>query len=184
MDIQHRDIIDAELHEPKGTTTGTNSDVYQADGQGSGDWQPLIIGNDTIVDSTFQYNGGITQGLSMFALYTPRTTYFTTTSTTFVTIQEVHIYIPTPVDKIRIIAMISSSDNTNQVSVRIRESNSLATSTSLQTTSSTSFTIVGGGIADEIFVTSLSGWKKFIVEMKTVGGTTGTLYSMMGSYAD
>lgn len=45
MAIQHRDIPDAQLHEPKGVASAASGHVYTADGSGSGDWQfPLLQG--------------------------------------------------------------------------------------------------------------------------------------------
>lgn len=38
MAIQHKDIPDADLHEPKGVVTAALGAVYIADGAGSGDW--------------------------------------------------------------------------------------------------------------------------------------------------
>lgn len=40
--IQHRDIPDAERHEPKGITAATAGQVYVASGSGTGTWQTLI----------------------------------------------------------------------------------------------------------------------------------------------
>ncbi len=34
----HKDIVEAELHEPKGVSTATSGSVYTADGAGSGTW--------------------------------------------------------------------------------------------------------------------------------------------------
>jgi hypothetical protein len=39
MTIQHKDIPDAERHEPKGVSTASDGTVYQADGAGSGSWE-------------------------------------------------------------------------------------------------------------------------------------------------
>lgn len=36
--IQHRDIPEAQLHEPKGASTASAGDIYVADGAGSGSW--------------------------------------------------------------------------------------------------------------------------------------------------
>lgn len=41
MAIQHIDIPDAELHEPKGAATATDKEVYLADGAGSGEWRKI-----------------------------------------------------------------------------------------------------------------------------------------------
>lgn len=36
--IQHKDIADAQLHEPKGASTANAGDIYISDGAGSGTW--------------------------------------------------------------------------------------------------------------------------------------------------
>lgn len=41
MSIQHKDIPDAQLHEPKGVATAVNKAVYKANGSGSGSWGKL-----------------------------------------------------------------------------------------------------------------------------------------------
>lgn len=38
MAIQHKDIPEGQLHEPKGISLAANRQVYVADGSGSGDW--------------------------------------------------------------------------------------------------------------------------------------------------
>lgn len=40
MAIEHVNIDDPEIHEPKGISTATANKVYVADGAGSGDWIP------------------------------------------------------------------------------------------------------------------------------------------------
>lgn len=39
MTIQHKNIQEADLHEPKGVSTASLGKVYTADGAGSGDWE-------------------------------------------------------------------------------------------------------------------------------------------------
>ena len=39
MSIEHKDIPDANLHEPRGAATATDREMYVADGAGSGSWQ-------------------------------------------------------------------------------------------------------------------------------------------------
>jgi hypothetical protein len=41
MTIQHRDIPDAERHEPKGVSTALENTVYTSDGAGSGNWEAV-----------------------------------------------------------------------------------------------------------------------------------------------
>lgn len=53
MTIQHRDIPDAQLHEPKGVSTASSGQVYTSDGAGSGSWQlPQLQGQDA-ANATF-----------------------------------------------------------------------------------------------------------------------------------
>lgn len=40
-DIEHKNITEANLHEPKGVSTAANGQVYIADGNGSGQWATL-----------------------------------------------------------------------------------------------------------------------------------------------
>jgi len=48
MTIQHKDIPDAERHEPKGASTASEGTVYQSDGGGSGNWETVkIVGQDS-----------------------------------------------------------------------------------------------------------------------------------------
>lgn len=39
MSIEHKTLLDPEVHEPKGVTTAADGTVYVADGLGSGDWE-------------------------------------------------------------------------------------------------------------------------------------------------
>lgn len=39
--IEHKNIPDSELHEPKGIATATTKEIYVADGTGSGDWRKI-----------------------------------------------------------------------------------------------------------------------------------------------
>jgi hypothetical protein len=41
MTIQHKNISEADLHEPKGVSLATANKVYVSDGEGSGSWQTL-----------------------------------------------------------------------------------------------------------------------------------------------
>lgn len=40
MAIEHVDIADPDIHEPKGVASATAGDIYVADGAGSGAWKP------------------------------------------------------------------------------------------------------------------------------------------------
>ena len=42
MTALHRDLPNAELHEPKGAASANANEVYVADGAGSGSWQDII----------------------------------------------------------------------------------------------------------------------------------------------
>ena len=48
MSLQHKDIPEAGLHEPKGVSTASSGETYQADGLGSGNWAlPKVNGVGT-----------------------------------------------------------------------------------------------------------------------------------------
>jgi hypothetical protein len=66
--VEHSDITDPELHEPKGVATADADAVYQADGAGSGDWKipikkysitltPSIVNANTTSEQTFTCTG-------------------------------------------------------------------------------------------------------------------------------
>lgn len=42
MSIQHKNIPEAQLHEPKGASTAASGSVYVADGAGSGSWTDVL----------------------------------------------------------------------------------------------------------------------------------------------
>ena len=47
-DVQHKDLPDAQLHEPKGASSANAGDVYVSDGAGSGSWATAsALGSDT-----------------------------------------------------------------------------------------------------------------------------------------
>lgn len=52
MSIQHRDIPEAQLHEPKGVSTAANKTVYKANGAGSGVWSRLTDTDQDFSDKT------------------------------------------------------------------------------------------------------------------------------------
>jgi len=52
MTIQHSDLTDPELHEPKGTSTATAGQVYTADGLGSGAWADPGAFGDTLLSNS------------------------------------------------------------------------------------------------------------------------------------
>lgn len=45
MAIEHKDIPDVELHEPKGAASAASGDMYVADGVGGGSWQQSVMSN-------------------------------------------------------------------------------------------------------------------------------------------
>ena len=50
-DVEHKNLTDPELHEPKGASTATADQVYLADGGGSGSWDfPEYLLNAEIED--------------------------------------------------------------------------------------------------------------------------------------
>lgn len=53
-DVQHKDIPDAQLHEPKGASTAANGRVYVSNGSGSGSWQKV---KDDNIDSELSEQG-------------------------------------------------------------------------------------------------------------------------------
>lgn len=73
MSIQHLNIPNAQLHEPKNVNTALNKTVYKADGLGSGAWSRII---DTDVDHSVKANNkygwnDISDGL--YTVSSPRT---------------------------------------------------------------------------------------------------------------
>lgn len=52
MAIQHKDIPDANLHEPKGVSLATNKSVYKANGAGSGAWSKITDADQDYSDKT------------------------------------------------------------------------------------------------------------------------------------
>ena len=58
-DIQHKNMTDPDLHEPKGIATASSGDVYVADGAGSGVWQAQsvpVFGAMTITSNTTPFS--------------------------------------------------------------------------------------------------------------------------------
>lgn len=55
MSVEHKDITDPEIHEPKGIASASSGSVYVADGSTSGDWERLGYGCSTYTgDGTAQ----------------------------------------------------------------------------------------------------------------------------------
>lgn len=57
--IQHRDIPEAQLHEPKGASTASSGSVYVSDGAGSGTWQVETASNEVIVNSLSDFPAAV-----------------------------------------------------------------------------------------------------------------------------
>jgi len=58
-DIQHKDITEGQLHEPKGVSTAVQGTTYVADGIGSGSWAvPKISGQSSAAIGTIPYSTG------------------------------------------------------------------------------------------------------------------------------
>lgn len=52
MAIQHKNIPDNQLHEPKGIATASEGTIYTSDGAGSGSWAlPKVVGQDLAVEN-------------------------------------------------------------------------------------------------------------------------------------
>lgn len=87
MTIQHKDIPDTNLHEPKGVATAAAGDIYVADGLGSGTWATLgavgsgsgVAGSIAIADGSGGTNLVRTQGWAQYE--DSRTTVGTPTQT-------------------------------------------------------------------------------------------------------
>ena len=59
MTVEHKDIPEAGLHEPKGVSTATSKQVYAADGAGSGVWEdPEIVGQDASIIGEVPFSDG------------------------------------------------------------------------------------------------------------------------------
>jgi len=54
MTIQHRNITEADLHEPKGVSLAPNRTIYVANGLGSGAWRKLVPNDLTGLSSNGQ----------------------------------------------------------------------------------------------------------------------------------
>ena len=50
-DIQHKNIADADRHEPKGASTAAAGQVYVSDGAGSGSWQTPAQGSKVLLST-------------------------------------------------------------------------------------------------------------------------------------
>lgn len=95
MTIQHKNITEADLHEPKGVSLATADTVYVADGAGSGDWVKVgptslagvstdgVAGQFVNVDGAgnFQLTSAPHGHVSFYNLGTPVTITYPSTAT-------------------------------------------------------------------------------------------------------
>lgn len=59
MTIEHSDIVDPYVHEPKGISTASEGEIYIADGLGSGAWSPNVpIGGDAALAGQYFVSNG------------------------------------------------------------------------------------------------------------------------------
>lgn len=72
MSIEHKNIPDAQLHEPKGAASATNGEVYVADGAGSGVWKKLSEDSLERTDSAHNMFGWIDVSDSLYTSASPR----------------------------------------------------------------------------------------------------------------
>ena len=70
--VQHKDLPDSDLHEPKGVAAATVGDVYVADGAGSGDWKGLTDSDMDFSDKTKNLYGWIDVADSIYTSGAPR----------------------------------------------------------------------------------------------------------------
>ena len=73
MSIEHKDIQEAGLHEPKGASTATVGETYVSDGAGSGTWKyPQIVGQSSVLAGRTAVSdgaGGVTWKFSAGSLF-------------------------------------------------------------------------------------------------------------------
>lgn len=61
-DIQHKNIADPNIHEPKGAAYAAVGTAYVSNGSGSGTWQKVRLASDTLVIPSGFYSGSHSQG--------------------------------------------------------------------------------------------------------------------------
>lgn len=62
MTIEHKNISDTELHEPKGVSSAAVGKVYVSDGAASGSWENTLTGLDTAVINDVYHSDGAGSG--------------------------------------------------------------------------------------------------------------------------
>lgn len=55
-DLQHKDLPESQLHEPKGVSTANSGDIYVANGSGSGVWTSQPIPPGVVSQGVYDYN--------------------------------------------------------------------------------------------------------------------------------
>lgn len=55
-DLQHKDLPESQLHEPKGVSTATSGQIYIANGSGSGAWTNQPIPPGVVSQGVYDYN--------------------------------------------------------------------------------------------------------------------------------
>lgn len=98
MTIQHKDLPEAQLHEPKGVSTALQRQVYRSDGAGSGAWEyvmadvtisPALVArsfldqNPTAVDTPIQVEFGAAQSNPDISVDSSGTVTFSTAGSYF-----------------------------------------------------------------------------------------------------
>ena len=72
MSVQHRDIPNAQLHEPKNIDSASTKEVYLADGAGSGDWRRITDTEMNFADKTKNLFGWNDISDSLYTSGSPR----------------------------------------------------------------------------------------------------------------
>ena len=70
--IQHRDIPDAERHEPKGISSALDKEVYISTGSNTGDWRRIVETDISFSDKTKNVYGWIDVADSLYTTGSPR----------------------------------------------------------------------------------------------------------------
>lgn len=78
MSIQHRNIPNAQLHEPKNVDSAATKEVYLADGAGSGDWRRITDTEINYADKTANLFGWNDISDSLYTSGSPRAIAATT----------------------------------------------------------------------------------------------------------
>lgn len=66
--VEHKNLVDPEIHEPKGASTATAGQVYVADGAGSGAWESAAISTSASAGEVYIADGA---GSGSFQVMSP-----------------------------------------------------------------------------------------------------------------